>query len=83
MEPRLFIYSLYLEKTEVYRVQIQACRNFSKYIRLNETHKSYTQRFLNCKLQLNLQTPLTFLWGCFWSHKHNQSCNMKSRIGNN
>ena len=36
--------SLYLEKTEIYRAQIQACRNLSKYIRIQRRHTNHRQR---------------------------------------
>ena len=36
--------SLYLEKTEIYRAQIQACRNLTRYIRFKGRNTNYRQR---------------------------------------
>lgn len=49
--------SLYLEKTEIYRAQIQACRNLSKYIRSNEDTQIIDKEISQLQITLSLQTP--------------------------
>ena len=49
--------SLYLEKTEIYRAQIQACRNLSRQIRSNEDTQIIDKEISQLQLTLNLQSP--------------------------
>ena len=49
--------SLYLEKTEIYRAQIQACRNLTKYIRSSEDTQIIDNEISQLQLTLNLESP--------------------------
>lgn len=47
--------SLYLERSEIYRAQIQACRNLSKHFRSNEDIQIIDEEIAQLQLTLNLQ----------------------------
>jgi hypothetical protein len=47
--------SFYLEKTEIYRAQIQACRKLSKYIRSSEDTQIIDKEISQLQITLKLQ----------------------------
>ena len=49
--------SLYLEKTEIYRAQIQACRKLTKQIRSSEDTQIIDNEISQLQLTLNLESP--------------------------
>ncbi len=49
--------SFYLEKTEIYRAQIRACKNLSKYIRSSEDTLIIDNEISQLQLTLNLESP--------------------------
>ncbi|WP_458721361.1 hypothetical protein [Candidatus Nitrosocosmicus sp. R] len=49
--------SLYLEKTEIYRTQIQACRKLTKQIRSSEDTQIIDNEISQLQLTLNLESP--------------------------
>ncbi len=49
--------SLYLEKTEIYRAQIQACRKLTKQIRSSEDSQIIDNEISQLQLTLNLESP--------------------------
>ena len=49
--------SLYLEKTEIYRAQIQACRNLTRYISSREEIQIIDNEISQLQLTLNLESP--------------------------
>ncbi len=49
--------SLYLEKTEIYRAQIQASRNLTRHIRTREETKIIDNEISQLQLTLNLESP--------------------------
>ena len=49
--------SLYLEKTEIYRAQIQVCRKLTKQIRSSEDTQIIDNEISQLQLTLNLESP--------------------------
>ena len=49
--------SLHLEKTEIYRAQIQACRKLTKQIRSSEDTQIIDNEISQLQLTLNLESP--------------------------
>ena len=46
--------SFYMKKTEIYRAQIQACKNLSKFIRSNEETQIIDKEISQLQLTLNI-----------------------------